>query len=272
MIRSPIRKEIVLVVLLYGLAVAGPASAFGRLGHEIVGAYAQQRLNPVAAAEVARLLAGEADPSLAGVSAWADEIRDGPEQRRDTAPWHWINFPQGQCRYDAAKLCADGNCLPEVIKRFAAELADRSLADARRAEALKFLTHFVGDAHQPLHAGFAEDRGGNRFQVNYIGKGWNLHAVWDTLILTSAGLDAQSMVDLAAGRLSAPPVQGDAVLWVEESCRIVQHPDFYPPRRKIGDSYLDAKRPLAERQLAKAGERLAGLLNRLLDHDDASPR
>lgn len=252
------------------LLFAEPGAAWGRLGHQIVGDYAEQRLSAEARAEVERLLADEPRPGLGGVASWADEIRDGPQQRRETAPWHWVNFPRGQCRYDREQLCADGNCLPEVINRFAQELGDRSLADAQRAEALKFLVHFVGDAHQPLHAGFAEDRGGNRFQVNYIGKGWNLHALWDSLILTSAGLDAQTMVELAAGRLSTAPAQRDAAAWVEESCRIVQHPDFYPPRRKIGSSYLDAKRPIAERQLAKAGERLAVMLNGILG-DSAEP-
>ncbi len=249
---------------MIALLIAEPVAAWGRLGHQIVGDYAEQRLTDPAKREVRRLLADEPNPSLGGVASWADEIRDGPQQRRETAPWHWVNFPKGQCRYERERLCSDGNCLPEIINRFAAELGDRSLPDAQRTEALKFLVHFVGDAHQPLHAGFAEDRGGNRFQVNYIGKGWNLHALWDTLILTSVGLDAKTMVELAQGRLSSPPPQGDAAMWVEESCRIVQDRDFYPPRRKIGDSYLDAKRPIAERQLAKAGERLAVMLNHIL--------
>ena len=259
-----------LYLLMVLLMHAQCAWAWGALGHRVVGEYAQQRLNPAAQEAVAELLAGEADPTLAGVANWADEIRDGPAQRRNTAPWHWVNFPRGSCAYERAKLCPDGVCLPEIIKRFEAELVDPELGLAQRREALKFLVHFVGDAHQPLHAGYADDRGGNRFQLNYRGDGTNLHSVWDSLILNRSGLDVETLVDLSGARLRNPPAQGDAVRWVEESCKLVGHPDFYPPRRKIADSYLDAKRPWVERRLAMAGERLATLLNQLLGDEGPS--
>ncbi len=246
------------------ISYAPTAFAWGKLGHRVVGAYADQRLSPEAQAEVSRLLANEAEPTLAGVANWADEIRDGPQARKETSPWHYVNFDRSGCDYSAERFCKGGNCVVGAIQRFSAELADLNRSDAERRDALKYLAHFVGDIHQPLHAGYADDRGGNRFQINYKTKGSNLHSVWDSLIIGSVGLDEGTIVELAAGRLTQIPPLGNPIDWAQASCRIVQHPDFYPPRNKIGDSYLDAKRPLAERQLARGGERLAALLNRLL--------
>jgi hypothetical protein len=247
------------------IAAASPSAlAWGGLGHRLVGSHAESRLSPTARSEVDRLLAGEKDPTLAGVSTWADALRDDPENKRLTASWHYINFERGQCRYDVASQCADGDCIVAVIERFQKVLADRSRPQHERSEALKFLVHLVADVHQPLHAGYFDDRGGNRFQISYQREGWNLHSVWDTLILKSGGLDEEGYLASIQTRLSGAPAQGTPASWAEESCRLVQNPDFYPPRHKISGAYLDAKRPLAEAQLARAGERLAGLLNETL--------
>ncbi len=250
-----------LVLAVFG---ASQAHAWGLMGHRLVGSYAESRLHPVARLEVARLLAGETEPTLAGVSTWADELRDDPTRGPATASWHFVNFERGQCRYDARQFCRAGGCIVAAIERYQAVLADRARPQQERSEALKFLVHFVGDIHQPLHAGYFSDRGGNRFQISYQREGWNLHSVWDSLILKSGGLDEENYLTSIQTRLTRPPAQGTPASWAEDSCRLVQNPDFYPPRHKITSTYLDAKRPLAEAQLARAGERLAGLLNAAL--------
>lgn len=247
---------------------AAPAHAWGWLGHRLVGSHAESRLTPAVRAEVDRLLAGEQEPTLAGVSSWADELRDDPERGRATGAWHFINFERGQCRYDARRLCPDGACIVAAIERYRAVLADRDAPPPARTEALKFLVHFVADVHQPLHAGYFDDRGGNRFQISYQREGWNLHSVWDSLLLKSGGLDEAGYLASIQTRLTRSPAQGTPASWAEDSCRLVQNPDFYPPRHKISSAYLDAKRPLAEAQLARAGERLAGLLNEALGSEE----
>jgi nuclease S1 len=251
-------------LLLLAMFGASPAQAWGWMGHRLVGSYAEIRLNEVARAEVARLLAGEQEPTLAGVSTWADELRNDPVRGPATASWHFVNFERGQCHFDAARFCPDGSCIVAAIERYQAVLTDRSRPQLERSEALKFLVHFVADLHQPLHAGYFADRGGNRFQISYQREGWNLHSVWDSLILRSGGLDEEGYLSSIQTRLTRPPAQGTPTSWAEDSCRLVQNPDFYPPRHKITGVYLDAKRPLAEAQLARAGERLAGLLNAAL--------
>lgn len=255
------------VVLWAGYAES--AQAWGQDGHRIVGALAEARLDPKARAAVAELLKGEPDPTLAGVSIWADYVRENVPEYRWTTPMHWVNFERGACQYKAKRSCRDGLCVVAAIQRYSKEMVDTTLPIERRRDALKFVVHFVGDVHQPLHAGFASDRGGNDFQISIERMGWNLHSVWDSLLIESLKLDWQSYRD----RVDAQAVseQSKSLLpharaseWAEESCKIIQASDFYPPKHMITGKYLDAKRPLADQRLKLAGERLAQLLNRLL--------
>ena len=245
------------------------AHAWGKSGHRIVGAIAQARLDPKARAAVAELLAGEPEPTLAGVSIWADYVREEVPEYRWTMPLHWVNFTAGNCNYRAQDNCHDDRCVVAAIERYSQQLNDDWLPLAVRRDALKFVVHFVGDVHQPLHAGYAADRGGNDFQINIQREGWNLHSVWDTLIIDSAKLEwpaYRARLDGIALTTESQRQAGDgkAPVWAEESCRIMQGADFYPPKHKISGRYLEAKRPQADQRLKLAGERLAALLNRLL--------
>ena len=263
------------------LAVSGQALAWSKQGHQLVGELAERQLDPVALAEVRRLLAGEPDPTLAGVSTWADEIRaesrtTGNKLGELSSRWHYVNFPGEGCDYQPARDCPGGNCVIGAINAQAAILADRSRSDEDRRNALKFVVHFVGDAHQPMHAGFAHDRGGNNFQVNYRGKGapegqgTNLHGVWDYWLLQSAGLDNPAYVQrLMQSPMAVDPARdatNPPLAWTLESCRLIAAEQAYPPRRKrvLTDEYLDRHRPTAERRVREAGDRLARLLNAAL--------
>ena len=262
------------------LAFAAPAFGWSKQGHQLVGELAQHDLTPTARAEVDRLLAGEPDPTLAGVATWADEIR--AESRRSghalgerSSRWHYINFEREGCDYVPARECPGGDCVIGAINAQRAVLADPAQPLQARREALKFLVHFIGDAHQPMHAGFRHDRGGNNFQLNYRGKGspdgegTNLHGVWDYWLLRSGGLDNDGYTrKLLQSPLPPDPAVGadnPAAEWTIESCRLIAEVSAYPPRRRIGDDYLDLHRPTAERRIRQAGARLAALLNDALD-------
>ena len=90
---------------------------------------------------------------------WADKIR---RKRRQESPWHYTNVRPGEWTYEAARDCPNGNCVTEKIKEFVAVLANIENPLEKRKDALKYLVHFVGDVHQPLHLGNRKDRGGNR--------------------------------------------------------------------------------------------------------------
>lgn len=263
------------------------AMAWSNLGHRLVGDLAQRHLTPAANAQVAELLAGEAEPSLAGVASWADELRrSNPDAFKKTASWHYINFPVGSCAYQPKRDCPDGNCVVGQIERQRAILADRTLPLAMRRDALKFLVHLVGDVHQPLHSGNRTDKGGNGFQISlrtdlkpeaYAQKdyvdgvmGTNLHSVWDYYLLASTGLSAP----LYANRLAAlpwpPKAAGrkslDPAAWAGESCGLIDSQHLYPKpkQHKLDQRYLDAQRPLAEQRIEVAAKRLSDLLNATL--------
>lgn len=252
--------------------LTAPAYAWGPQGHRLVGAIAEAELSPHARAEVARLLRGEPEPTLAGVSNWADDLREhDPDLGRRSARWHYVNLAEDGCAYVATSHCPDGDCVIEAIRRQEALLADRRQPDAVRAQALKFLVHFVGDIHQPLHAGYAKDRGGNTHQVQVGGSGSNLHRVWDGDIVTAATRNEKRNLRRLRG-MPAPAGLDDGAFaeWAEASCRIVRREGFYPPQGALAPTYLKRWRPVADAQLRLGADRLARLLNRALSPSEAS--
>jgi hypothetical protein len=233
----------------------------------MVARLAEDRLDARSHAEVRHLLGVLGAQSLPDIANWADEMRGDPAQRdlsRATSRLHFVNFSDSRCHFDAASICADGQCVVAAIDRYAQVLGDRSATERTRAEALRYLVHFVGDAHQPLHASYREDRGGNNHQVRVDGKGSNLHAIWDSRIIASRHLGWQDY----ARRLQRQPLSDDsedAREWAEQSCRISRDEGVYPQGRTIDAAYLDRARPIVERQIRRAGKRLADLLVRALD-------
>lgn len=257
----------IFISLLFLLCFTPRALAWGREGHQIVAELAQRELSPAASEEVQRLLALEHASSLADIAAWAEDLREAdPSFAKKTARWHFINFPRGDCSYSPPRDCPDGQCVVAAINRQFLLLADTRRPDAERLEALKFLVHFVGDVHQPLHAAFGDDRGGNDFQVSLDGQGSNLHQVWDVKIIEAHEPDYRAYADSlakqgplpfdATGRSDRP-----AVDWALESCRIASQESFYPSGHTISPAYLDQHRTLLEQQLRVAGNRLAVMLN-----------
>jgi hypothetical protein len=136
---------------------------------------ALKQLSPGALAEVNRLLSLEPGSTLESISTWADEVRSPT-----TAAWHYLNFRRDDdCRYDPMANCPGGNCVVAAIERQLKVLGGKG-PDEERLKALRYVTHFIADLHQPLHGGYGDDRGGNLYQVQAYGRGTNLHAVWDT--------------------------------------------------------------------------------------------
>src|SRR5258705_770974 len=255
------------ICLLLLVLLPATVQAWGQLGHRVVGELAERQLHPAARAEVRRLLAAEPEPTLAGVSYWADELRDTrPDMAARTKRWHYVNFPRGDCHYTPPRDCPDGQCVVAAINRTFLPLSDHRRSDAERTEALKYLVHFVADVHQPLHAGFGDDRGGNDYQLFFHGDATNLHSVWDARILGQRHMPASDyartlsrMAPLgvdATGRSDRPAVE-----WALESCRIVAAPDFYPPKGKLDVEYLRRNQAVADRRLREAGARLADMIN-----------
>ncbi|MEZ5564457.1 MAG: S1/P1 nuclease [Gammaproteobacteria bacterium] len=162
------------VLMLLALCWSPASLAFGPSGHRIVGYVAERylcretriALEPLL---ITRSMTGEsaAGKTLPAASVWPDTIRRRTEWQH-TRPWHYINVSDHGSISRAARSNPD-NVLT-ALTRFEAELRNTSLSIRQRAIALRFVSHFVADIHQPLHVGRATDRGGNEVPVKSAGE------------------------------------------------------------------------------------------------------
>lgn len=247
-----------LLLTLTSCLLANAVLAWGPTGHRTIGALADQQLTKKARKAVQHLLGGE---SLAMASTWMDEVRSDSsyDHVRD---WHWVTIPDGGT-YATSEKNTKGDAV-EAIDRMKALLRSDTVPAPRKAEALRFLIHLIGDLHQPLHVGRGDDKGGNDFQVQWMKKGSNLHRVWDSGLIE---LQELSYTELAAS-LRAPGnaermgwAQGSTAQWAEEA--LVLRPRVYSVERgaELGYPYSYANWPLVREQLLKGGVRLATVLN-----------
>lgn len=235
------------------------AQAWSQFGHELIGELAYRQLTPTVQAAVDDLLRGEPDPTLAGIAAWADTVRDLPAYEH-TSPYHYVRIDDPHCVFDRARDCRDDACVVGAIQRYAAVLADNDRPRDKRTEALKFVVHFVGDVHQPLHSGHRPDKGGNEFQINLRGEGTNLHSVWDYHVIRSANLDFEGWMRRLQS-LPAAARRNSPAQWAEASCRKTNEKGFYPRRPgKMPPAYLDANLDFATERLRQAGTELVAIL------------
>jgi hypothetical protein len=290
-----------LLVLALGWACAGPAAAWGDAGHEIVAAIAYARLKPAVRRAVDAMLAADPDPLTApdfvSRATWADRYRDADRSGDKvhylgTRQWHFVNVELDAGSLDAA--CADHPPLPpgvpasagpaeacvvDKIEQFTAELKDVATPPPEKLLALKFLMHFIGDLHQPLHVADRHDRGGNDVPVFHgrLTHPDNLHAYWDTRLVESLGgnpVTVAASLGRAITRAEAKRwAAGSTALWARESflgAKRVAY-DFSGESMRADDDaravvVLDATYdrralPLVRQQLSKAGVRLAAVLN-----------
>lgn len=251
-------RAAITAALLAAVAAGPSAWAFGGVGHRLIAELAESQLTPAARAEATRLLALEPGATLASVSTWADENRS-----LGTAAWHYVNFPRGEpCQYQAARLCIEGNCVVGALEKQVALLASAA-SDAERLVALKYVVHLVADVHQPLHAGYFDDRGGNSYQLQAFDRGTNLHSLWDTgMAINWPGGEAAFKQAVQAA--PAPKEQGAPALWAEESCRIVGQEGFYPEKRTLEPAYPQRWGATVAQRVQAASQRLATVLNTVL--------
>jgi hypothetical protein len=245
-------------------APASPALAWAPEGHQIVAAIALGELTPAARAQVAALLGGE--NAMVLDSSWADEIR---QQRPQTVTWHYVNIEIGLPGYDAARDCPGGDCVVAQIASDARILRDSHASRPAKAEALRFLIHFVADVHQPLHTADRQDKGGNNVMVRLGGKRLSLHQVWDQDVVVAMGNDfGRVAAEIDRGLTPGQKAQmrvGTPQAWANESFHLAEREIYarLPERRtiRLPDDYAGRESGVVRLQLARAGLRLAAVLN-----------
>jgi nuclease S1 len=337
-----------LATLLPALAMPSPARAWGCKGHQIVAYIAEAHLTPRARAAALKILAASPiAPSLsrycqprstdpfADASTWADDFR---AQHPETGPWHFIDIPRGARKGPLAPYCPPATgCVVSALEAQLRTLKNPKSSAAARADALRFIIHFVGDIHQPLHDTTNNDEGGNCVPVEFFGElpketsvdresfQPDLHWVWDVGIIDyfddrhtsshprSPAANSNRMARLgSADRQSTGQVPKlaldldrqfraqiplwesqriDFTAWAWESHALANSVAYgklphaipiEPPRsvnscaddnhialrmlrlhENLGDDYESSTAPVVREQLAKAGARLAALLNSL---------
>jgi hypothetical protein len=240
-------------------------TSWGVTGHRTIGKIAESHLTPQAKAAVRELLDTE---TLAWASTWPDEVRSQPEYRH-TAPWHFINLPLG-LSYPDFQVKVKGMIQENVYSALQQQeqvLGSSTSSRQEKIEALKYIVHFVGDLHQPMHVSREEDKGGNTIQLNYEGHGTNLHSLWDSKLIEHEGLTYEQMAEKydQASAAQLKQWQSDPLLqWIWESyqasSQLYAEVDAMHDR-SLDDSYYQAHIGIVRDRIEKAGIRLAGVLN-----------
>ena len=267
---------------------ASPAAAWWEYGHETVGRIGYTEARPGTQAAIRRLLAQSKlletptcpAATVEEASYWPDCIKGLGERFSYSSPWHYQNVDI--CKpFDLKSACRDGNCVSAQVERNLKLLADKELPARERVMALAFLIHFVGDLHMPLHAGDKGDLGGNRFPVTYgvISGRTNLHGTWDGWIAERGisnppGGPAGVLGDFPAAERAAMRT-GTVEEWSREGWDVAREFAYgtvmadpcgpVPAERPVIDEATTRKLvPVARRQIARGGLRLARLLDEAL--------
>lgn len=307
-------QKIYSVLALCGLLWLGmvpPATAWGPLAHAVIGQLVERHLleddpglqrlltrfrEPSHRQRVKKALLHMEPPSpgkaLRFFANWPDMQKRQPGMLSYDGLRHFVNLPH-RALYNRVRHCPEGVCSIETLLEQRAILANRHASLARRAVALAWVAHLVGDLHQPLHAGKVEDQGGNLICVTWKGQpsrlididgrpqcsGANLHAVWDSQIISQVtGFTHPREAPALAGKLrdllrlvraAEPPFTARTRMawrrvverWHTETQAFILLDDIYPRGNAIGQAYIEGHYRTIRLQLLRAAVRLAAMLH-----------
>lgn len=267
---------ILLSAVLLILSPVDKASAWGADGHRLICAMAEAKLTPEAKSmlsetlRMGKFLDNNADEDFPEACLWPDKARH--TTHKGSYEEHFINVPKSEDSVDLARDCAALNCVATAIQRnlvYLSRDAQGKREKARKAAALRFLAHFVGDLHQPLHVGNGEDWGGNKIGVNWYGKKANLHGIWDYEILKKAGITYPDSLEYLQ-EIKPEDSASDVLAWIRTSFRLARDNAYKDTEGNLiasgdtlGDAYFERAKPIVMSQISLSSSRLAYLLNEL---------
>jgi len=268
-------------------ATASPAAAYWEYGHQTIAQIARANVKPATRVAIdsllrrSKLLGTPTCParSIEDASIWADCIKtikdpDGKRPFDFAYNWHFQNVNICQ-PFSLAEPCKDGNCVSAQIERDVKLLRDRATPLKDRVQALVFLIHFVGDLHQPLHAGDKADKGGNEAKAAYgilVTPKLNLHTIWDGYLAERAISAPPPLVRRYSAGERARMAAGTVTDWSRESWQVA-HDSVYatamkgdpcaptPERATLDDATIESLVPIERLEVERGGLRLAKLLD-----------
>ncbi|MDP3312219.1 S1/P1 nuclease [Lutibacter sp.] len=234
---------------------------WGSTGHRTVGEIAENYINSKTKRKIAELLDGQ---SLAIIATFGDDIKSD-KQYNYIDTWHYINMPFN-VKYEDSEKNEKGD-LVTGIEKCKQVLLDKNATKEDKAFHLKILTHLIGDLHQPMHIGRAEDKGGNTIQLQWFGDGTNLHRLWDSQMIDHYKMTYTELAN-NTNKISKTQVkflqQGTVVDWVNEmQLKTIKVYGSVEVGEKLGYNYMYENFELARTQLQISGIRLAKVLNDL---------
>jgi len=271
-------KNLILIALVV-LSCAAITYGWGAEGHNITALIAQTYLTEAAKTGVCTYLGS---CNLVDYVSWADQVRSTP-QFAWSAPLHFMNTndnPPSTCFVDYTASCPNNFCVVGAITNFTQNL----LKGTYMQDSLRFLIHFIGDCHQPLHI-CGKELGGNDVDVTFYTTSTNLHAVWDTYIIErrtdtdgngTYGYFSELMNNIntiyapnITSWKSCPSNESSyacGLSWAVESDRYdctVVWPSNWDSDPTLTDTYYNAALPVVDLRLAQAGIRMANVLNNI---------
>jgi len=238
---------------------------WGVLGHRVVGQVAEAYLTPKAKIEVQKILGSE---SIAMVSNWADFIKSDSDYQY-IYNWHFIDMDSGLTKSQMQAYLQKDTSTDLFTKTnfLISELKNKHLSRDKKHMYLKLLIHFVGDIHQPFHAGRHGDLGGNKIKLTWFSTPTNLHAVWDEQLINFQQLSYTEYtiaINHTTTKQRLDWQKQPISEWIIESHQIAER--LYgevTPEQKLSYRYNYDNIQILNERLLKAGVRLAGLLNQL---------
>lgn len=248
---------ILLAILLIGLSQT--AYGWGRVGHDAVAYIAECNLTPKAKKNIEKYL----DHSIVYYSSWMDDYRATPDYKHTTV-WHSAAVDESFYYTDAVKS-PKGDCVSELENAIKILEDYKNQNDSTVIVNLKYVIHLVGDMHCPVHVKYPGIKG---FKVKMGDKEYSYHAVWDSNVLEQPHkwyyMEWQHQLDRCNKEEKAALAKGTPREWFHQTavdCRIIY--DLASPNGELGKDFMNAAHPIAEKQILKAGYRLARVLNEL---------
>ena len=283
--------KLLLVAALLAITTAA-SQAWDEGGHLLIDAIAARKLRPEVIQKMDALLPlldtrfHQGRPyDLVTAGAWLDDMR-GLGKASPGSRWHYIDVP---CAGDAFVEPPPPHAL-WALDQATEILRSKDAEPKARAEALAQIMHIVGDIHQPLHVADRHDKGGNGVPIAPLtadGAGpANLHAFWDAAYRYDAKegqirehrVTTEQVLALRAGAPKDNLVLASQHPWREwaRETHVIACESAWPKGWLEGNKhepvqltpeFIHASHEIALAQVAKAGERLAALLNDLLGND-----
>jgi hypothetical protein len=253
-----------------------PAFGWGRLGHATVAKIAEDYLSPKAKKCIDKYLDGK---SIISYASYPDDYRsvhlidigfDATNCPRKTVWGHSFQANNDGSLYLSERRGTEyvKNCLLRIdpiiqdLKK-----NHRNMTDSARVVSIAFIVHIIGDIHCPKHVRYEDEQLSGQYPIVFRKKTMSFHSYWDYQLLTvfhgDSFTDLSNLVDRYSKAEQKKMAAGNMNSWAEETAREFRHTVKVLPGQEIDHKAAFEDVKLAEKQIARAGYRLAALLNEI---------